>query len=80
MAERGWKMFVKAKDLFKDGWEDKRIVFCVVEDDVQTIALRKLGRSLTEEELGRASRDIEEGLSEGLGVVIETAIQNAIRG
>ena len=73
-------MLVRAKNLFERDWENKRIIFCVVEDDVQTIALRKLGRSLTEEELHRASRDIEEGLSEGLGVVIETAIQNAIRG
>jgi len=71
-------MFVKAKDIFKGEWKEKRIIFCIVEDDIQEKAKQILGRELTEEELRKASKGVEEGLSYGLGTVLETSIREAI--
>ena len=71
------KMFAIAKEVLK---ENERIFFCVTEQDVQEVAKRVVGRELTEDELYRASKGIEAGLSEGLWIVIETAIKDAIEG
>ena len=72
-------MFSKAGEIFKEGWKDKRILFVVTEDDVQEVAKRVLGRKLTEEELYRASKGVEEGLSYGLDIVLETAVKDAVK-
>jgi len=71
-------MFAKASEIFSGEWKDKRILFVVTEDDVQEVARRILGRELTEEELYRASKGIEAGLSHCLDIVLETAVKDAV--
>lgn len=71
-------MFSKADEIFRDEWKNKRILFVVVEDDVQEVAKRIIGRELTEDELYVASKGVEEGLSNGLDIVLKTAVENAI--
>lgn len=68
-------MFSYGDELFKD-WKT-RVFFVVVEEDVQLTAERLIGRRLTEDELYQASKMVENGLSEGQGIVLETAVREA---
>ena len=68
-------MFSKVKDILKP---DERVLFVVVEDDIQEFAKQKIGRKLNDEELYSVSKGIEAGLSYGLDVVFSTAIDDAI--
>jgi len=67
-------MFIKAKDLFKNDWENKRIYFCILEEDIQIRAQQTLKRNLTEEELKALDKDIEETFSSGMMDKIDAAI------
>jgi len=40
----------------------QKVIFVITEEDVQSIAKRKLGRKLTEDELYKVKKGIEEGL------------------
>jgi len=71
-------MLSKASEIFKDEWKDKRILFVVTEDDIQEVAKRLIGRELTEEEIRKASKGVEEGLSYGLDIVLKTAVEDAV--
>jgi len=71
-------MFSKASEIFRDEWKDKRILFVVTEDDIQEVAKRLIGRELTEEELYSASKGVEAGLSNGLDIVLKTAVEDAV--
>jgi len=68
-------VFSKVKDILKP---DERVLFVVVEDDIQEFAKQKIGRKLNDEELYSVSKGIEAGLSYGLDVVFSTAIDDAI--
>ena len=67
-------MYSKAHDLFKGDRQEKHILFCITEDDIQIVAQRKLKRKLTDDEMQYLSKDIEETFSEGMMTKIETAI------
>lgn len=71
-------MLCKAKELFK--YNPKiRVMFAITEEDVQIIAEHTIGRKLTDDELYWASKGVEAGLSSGLDVVLQTAVEEAIQ-
>lgn len=55
------------------------VVYLITSEDLQAEAEKLLGRKLTEEELYRAAKEAEYGLSEGSDIVFETAIRDAVR-
>lgn len=59
---------------------DDQVMFLITEEDVQTVALLLTERRLTEDELRIARKGIEAGLSCGLEVIVNTAIEEALNG
>ena len=47
-------------------------IFCILPEDVQNVALRKVGRKLTEDELYQVKKGIEFGLEHWEEVVINS--------
>ena len=65
---------------YADHSPDARVIFLITSVDVQFEAMEKIGRHLNEDELRTAKKCIESGLSSGLEIVINTAIEEAIDG
>lgn len=57
---------------------EDQVIFLITTRDVQTAAWEQLGKHLTEDELRTAKKCIESGLSSGLDVIVNTAIEEAI--
>jgi len=57
---------------------NETVVFAVRIEDLQGEAIQRIGRELTEEELYKASKGIEFGLSFDIDTVFETAIEEAV--
>ncbi|MBU2052669.1 MAG: hypothetical protein KJ721_00305 [Nanoarchaeota archaeon] len=57
---------------------EEDVVFAVRVEDLQGEAVQRIGRELTEEELYKASKGIEFGLSFDINTVFETAIEEAV--
>lgn len=53
-------------------------VYRVTVDDIQMLAMDRINRRLTESELFNARKGVESGLGNGLDIVLETAIQEAV--
>ena len=71
-------MLCKAEELFKHN-PKIRVMFAITEEDVQAVAEYRKGRKLTDDELYSASKGVEAGLSSGLDIVLETAVEDAIQ-
>jgi hypothetical protein len=55
-----------------------KIIFSVTVDELQDIAIKKIGRKLTDEELYTAIKGVKSGLSFGINTVLQTAIEEAV--
>jgi len=53
----------------------EKILWCIIEEDAQTMAKRLIGRELTEDELYGVRKGLEWGLGECYADILETAIQ-----
>jgi len=59
-------------------YNDEDAVFAIRIEDLQGEAIQRIGRKLTKEELYKASKGIEAGLSFDNDVVFATAIEEAV--
>ena len=63
----------------KENKKDEKIIFSVTVGELQQEAVRRIGRNLTEEELYKASKGVESGLSFGIETVFKTVIEESIK-
>lgn len=66
---------VKKEVNFTKTERGERILWCVLEDDAQEMAMRILGRRLSEDELYRVKKSLEYGF-EDWTIVLKTAIED----
>lgn len=59
--------------------ENDKCLYQVTVGDVQSVALDKLDRRLTDEELQVVSNGLNWGLAEGFDVILDTAIDEALK-
>ncbi len=62
----------------KENKKDEKIIFSVTVGELQQEAIRRIGRSLTEGELYKASKGMESGLSFDIETVFKTVIEESI--
>ena len=60
-------------------YSDEKIVFSVTFGELQQEAILKIGRKLTNEEIYKASKGIEAGLSFDIETVFKTAIEESVK-
>ncbi len=60
-------------------YSDEKIVFSVTVEELQQEAILKIGRKLTNEEIYKASKGIEAGLSFDIETVFKTAIEESVK-
>ena len=60
-------------------YSDEKIVFSVTVGELQQEAILKIGRKLTNEEIYKASKGIEAGLSFDIETVFKTAIEESVK-
>jgi hypothetical protein len=58
---------------------NNQVVFSVTVGMLQEEAINRIGRKLTDAELDTASNGIEAGLSTGIDIILETAVEEAVR-
>lgn len=58
---------------------ETEVVYLITAEDIQAVALEKLGRKLTDDELYMAAKEAAYGLSEGSDIVFETAVMDAVK-
>jgi hypothetical protein len=59
--------------------KQNNIIFVITIGELQDEAIRLIGRKLTDEELYKARKGIEAGLSFDIETVLQTAIEEAIK-
>jgi len=59
--------------------QDNNIIFSITIGELQDEAIRLIGRKLTDEELYKARKGIEAGLSFDIETVLRTAIEEAVK-
>ncbi len=59
---------------------DTKIIFSISEDDVQTEAMERIGRRLTEEEMFIAAKGLEWGMLTGIHIIYKTILTEMIIG
>ena len=60
-------------------FSDEKIVFSVTVGELQRESILKIGRKLTNEEIYKATKGIEAGLSFDIETVFKTAIEESVK-
>ncbi|MDP3765673.1 MAG: hypothetical protein Q8R04_04105 [Nanoarchaeota archaeon] len=60
-------------------FSDEKIVFSVTVGELQRESILKIGRKLTNEEIYKAAKGIEAGLSFDIETVFKTAIEESVK-